>query len=116
MQVHVLTGPERRRNWSEDQKRAIVAAAFAPGAWVSDVARRADINSGLIYRWRKDLRLAMPGFTELVISPDSGEIGAAAEAQDSAIEVTIGEQVCAWIPLSAPPDLAAAVVKALATR
>ncbi|MBK8906747.1 MAG: transposase [Rhodospirillales bacterium] len=29
--VEVLSGPERRRRWSEEQKRAIVAAAFAPG-------------------------------------------------------------------------------------
>src|SRR3982074_229226 len=48
----VITGPERRRRWSEDQKRAIVAESFAPGAVVSDVARRADISAGQIYRWR----------------------------------------------------------------
>ncbi|MTJ82840.1 MAG: transposase [Telmatospirillum sp.] len=30
-QVHVITGVERRRRWSDDQKRAIVAAAFSPG-------------------------------------------------------------------------------------
>ena len=55
-QVHFITGVERRRRWSDDQKRAIVAAAFAPGAVVSEVARRADVSSGLIYRWRNDLR------------------------------------------------------------
>jgi transposase len=42
-QVHVLTHPERRRRFSIGQKRAIVAAAFAPGAIVSDVARQADV-------------------------------------------------------------------------
>jgi hypothetical protein len=31
-QVHVLTGPERRRRFSLEVKRALVAAAFAPGA------------------------------------------------------------------------------------
>jgi transposase len=50
--VEVITGRERRRRWTEDQKRAIVAESFAPGAMVSDVARRADISSGQIYRWR----------------------------------------------------------------
>jgi transposase len=29
--VEVITGPERRRRWSEEQKRAIVAASLAPG-------------------------------------------------------------------------------------
>ena len=28
----LISGPERRRRWSEEQKRALVAAAFAPGA------------------------------------------------------------------------------------
>jgi transposase len=39
--VEIITGPDRRRSWSEEQKRAIVAAAFAPGAIVADIARRA---------------------------------------------------------------------------
>ena len=54
-QVHVLTGPERRRRFSLEQKRAIVAAAFAPGAVVSNVARQADVCSSLIYRWRREI-------------------------------------------------------------
>ena len=54
--VEVISGVERRRHWSTDQKRAIVAAAFSPGAVVSEVARRADVNSGQIYRWRDELR------------------------------------------------------------
>jgi transposase len=54
--VEVLSGPERRRRWSEDQKRAIVAEAFAPGASVCEVARRRDVVAGQIYRWRRDLR------------------------------------------------------------
>jgi transposase len=39
--VEVISGIERRRRWSEEQKRAIVAESFAPGAVVSEVARRA---------------------------------------------------------------------------
>jgi transposase len=42
----LLSGPERRRRWSEEQKRALVAAAFAPGAVVAEVARRADVCPG----------------------------------------------------------------------
>jgi transposase len=29
--VEVLSGPERRRRWSTEQKRSIVAEAFASG-------------------------------------------------------------------------------------
>ena len=51
--VEVLSGPERRRRWSAEQKRSIVAEAFAPGASVCAVARRLDVVPGQIYRWRQ---------------------------------------------------------------
>ena len=68
-QVHFFTGVKRRRRWSDDQKRAIVVAAFAPGAVVSEVARRAEVSTGLIYRWRNDLRPSISGFAPVVVSP-----------------------------------------------
>jgi transposase len=42
--VEVITGPERRRRWSAEQKRAIVAESLAPGAVVTEIARRAEIG------------------------------------------------------------------------
>jgi len=45
-----MTGPERRRSWSEEQKRAIVSAAFAPGAIV-DVITITDIGDHLRLEW-----------------------------------------------------------------
>jgi transposase len=69
--VEVISGRERRRHWSKEQKRAIVAEAFAPGASVSAIARRADISTGQIYRWRRDLCSAVAGFTEVMVSPAS---------------------------------------------
>jgi transposase-like protein len=70
--VEVITGRERRRRWTEEQKRAIVAESFAPGAMVSDVARRADISSSQIYRWRQELRATpVSGFTPVLIASES---------------------------------------------
>src|SRR5690349_12199437 len=46
--VEVITGPERRRCWSAEQKRAIVAESLAPGAVVTEIARRAEIGPGQI--------------------------------------------------------------------
>ena len=46
--VEVITGPERRRRWSDEQKRAIVAASLEPGAVVADVARRAEVGADQI--------------------------------------------------------------------
>ncbi len=108
--VEVITGIERRRRWSEDQKRAIVAAAFAPGAVVSEIARRAEICPGQIYRWRRDLAVGPGGgFAAVVVSPGGHD---AAEDRESAIEVELaGARL--RIPASIPPALAAAVVAAL---
>ena len=58
--MQIIPGRERRRSWSEKRKRAIVAAAFAPGAIVADVARRAAFFAGQIYRWRQAIRSAAP--------------------------------------------------------
>jgi transposase len=108
--VQVMTGVERRRRWSQDQKRAGVAAAFAPGAVVADVARRADLCPGQIYRWRQDLGAAVPGFAQIVVA--APELAPSAAGMP-AIEVAFGDTVRVRIPASIPPDLAAAVVRAL---
>jgi transposase len=43
-----------RRVWSAAEKRAIVAEAEEPGATVSMVARRHNLHSSLLFRWRRD--------------------------------------------------------------
>jgi transposase len=112
--VEVLVSPERRRRWSSEQKQAIVAAAFAPGAVVRDVARQVDVTSSLIYRWRRDLQAAANGFARVLMAP-SGD-GMAAPPPLPAIEIEFAGHVRARLPVSVPPALAAAVVAALARR
>jgi transposase len=114
--VQVITGVERRRRWSADQKRALVAAAFAPGAVVTEVARRADVNSGQIYRWREELREwrdACDGtlsFAPVVVSPEAAAVSSAPEPM---IEIELGNGARVRLPSSVAPDLAAALVGAL---
>jgi transposase-like protein len=45
----------RHRSWPEALKREIVAASLAPGASVSVIARRYDVNTNLVFTWRKRL-------------------------------------------------------------
>jgi len=66
--VEVITGPERRRRWSAEQKQAIVAASLAPGAVVTEIARRAEICPGQIYRWRREIGVGN-GFAQVLIAP-----------------------------------------------
>jgi transposase len=112
--LQIITGPERRRSWSEEQKRTIVSAAFAPGAIVADIARRADVCAGQIYRWRQELRSAGGGFSEVVIPAvdDSGN-EYAARRPAAAIKIEFAGAARVRIPALTPPELAAAVVKAL---
>jgi len=48
-------GRRRRRHWSAAEKRRIVAEADAPGASVSVVARRYDLNANMLFTWRREL-------------------------------------------------------------
>jgi transposase len=106
----VLAGPERRRQWSVEQKQAIVAAAFRPDAVVRDVARRADVTPSLIYRWRRDLRAAANGFAQVLVAPAGDGVAV------PAIEIEFMGSACVRIPASVSPALAAAVVEVLARR
>ena len=111
--VEVLSGPERRRRWSAEQRQSIVAEAFAPGASVCEVARRMDVVPSLIYRWRQELRRAVAGFTEVVVAagPDERTM-----AGPPVLEVELGRDIRVRIAATAPKELASAVIKALASR
>ena len=107
--VEVLSGPERRRRWSTEQKRSIVAEAFAP---VREVARLRDVVPGQIYRWRRDLR-SDAGFAEVVIAPDRSERSGTDVA---ALTIELGRDIRVRIAETAPAALVTAVIKALAPR
>ena len=59
--VEVLTGPDRRRRWSADEKSRIVAESLVPGAVVSQVARRWQICRQQIFAWRRELATQING-------------------------------------------------------
>ena len=68
---------ERRRNWSDEEKLAILKETTQPGVIVSAVARRHGIGTGQLYTWRKQLlRGAMAGFVrvELVQPQPAGKM------------------------------------------
>jgi transposase len=59
--VEILTGAERQRRWSTEQRLSILQEAFSGDGSVSDVARRHDVLPQQIYAWRK--RFSLPGLT-----------------------------------------------------
>ncbi|MGO9547860.1 MAG: IS66-like element accessory protein TnpA [Rhodomicrobium sp.] len=144
VQVDIITGEPRHRTWTIEEKQSILAAAFAPGAVVKEVARRANISTGQLYTWRKQLMIkkkpaAGDAFarvvaiadqpcapatvtTPLSISPPAtaptqsmGPYAVVTASELPAIEIEVrGNKV--RIPGSMPPALATAVLRALVRR
>ena len=54
--IEILTGPGRRRRWSAEEKARIVEEALAPGARVSEVARRWQVCPQQVFAWRHAAR------------------------------------------------------------
>src|ERR1700722_8072287 len=59
--IEVITGVERRRKWSAQEKVAIVAESLAEGAVISEVARRHGLSPQQLFGWRSRLRDAVKG-------------------------------------------------------
>jgi transposase len=58
--VEIITRGERRRSWTLEQKREIVAESLGSELTPTEVARKHAISSGQLYTWRQQL-LSMPG-------------------------------------------------------
>jgi transposase len=94
--IEILAGPGRRRQWSAAEKARIVAETLAPGAAVTEVARRWQVCPQQVFGWRRQARaglLALPlqvaGQEELGFVPIVAEAAPAANATPTAIEVEV---------------------------
>src|SRR5437879_5467697 len=47
--------PAKRRDWPEELKRQMVAETLEAGSSVSIVARRHDVNTNQLFKWRREL-------------------------------------------------------------
>lgn len=85
MLVEVLSGDERRRRWSAEEKLRIVHASLQAGAVVTDVARRNQVSKSLLYEWRRLARMGRLGsaaaFVPVQIEQPASTEGA--QAQDA---------------------------------
>lgn len=78
--VDIRVGVGRRRRWTEEAKGQIVAESYAPGAVVSEVARRHDMSPRHLFTWRRAARTSrlslpaddMPMFVPVVTSIGHG--------------------------------------------
>ena len=51
----------RRRRYSKDFKRRVVAECLAPGSSVASVALRHGLNANMLFMWRRDPRFRQGG-------------------------------------------------------
>ena len=114
-QMTLLTGPERRRRWNEEDRCRILAAAFSPGAVVADVSRRFDVATSLIYKWRRAY-LTPSGFAPAVVV-DAPALSAPEpmipEPQGPSILVELSNGTRVSVSASAPALLVTAALRAL---
>ena len=112
-QIEVLSGPERRRRWSAEQKLEIVRASFEPDVTIAEVARRFDVTRQQIYQWRSDCRAGrsllaageMVRFAAVDVAPTpissvGGDDGHASEPVEFAerVELVLAGGRCLRIP------------------
>ena len=120
--VEVLTGPGRRRKWSDDDKARIVAEAAQPGVVVSEVARRWQVTPQQVFDWRRQARRALaaavaqaePAFVPIVPAGPSAMSDPAAPPASSgvAVEVALAGAVVRVSP-GVDPALLAVVLRAV---
>lgn len=109
-----VCGIAGRREWSSIVKRRIVAETLVPGASVSVVARRHDINANQLFRWRRELvaEVAAGGAGQLVPVTIAPAVDAPAVSA-GLIEIELPNQVRVRITGAADPAAVSAAIGAL---
>ena len=94
--IEILTGRERRRRWSEEEKLLMLAEAEDEGIALAEVARRHDVHPQQLYAWRSMMRKAsspavpVPAFLPVEITaPPASEPAPERRRRTKAVEVTL---------------------------
>ena len=114
-----VTRVVRRRHWGDEAKGRIVAEAIAPGAVISDVARRHDLVPQHLSNWIKAAKEssfalpadAVPSFVPVVVETARAN-KAARDHRAVIIEVVIGT-IKVRVPDGANPRDVEAVLRAV---
>lgn len=93
--AEVLSGPERRRRWTFEQKAGVVAESLTAGAVASEVARRHGIPPNQLSGWRREVRAAAtaPEFVAVTVAADpiATQSPVIRPSEFSGIELRIGD-------------------------
>jgi transposase len=123
--IEVISGFGGRRRWSVDEKARIIEETLAPGAVVSEVARRHGLSPQQLFGWRRHARRPEEARSEPVAFVPAVLVSAAEQpacephprrsrrrASVSGIELEI-DGVAVRVGPDANPKAIAAVIRAL---
>ena len=118
--LEVLTGPERRRRYSDAEKAALVAETLRPGACAARIARRHGLHPQQLYTWRRQARRGelalrdedMPMFAPVVAKASPTTAAGPDAASGTGIVLELGGLRLSFGP-DVPAGRVAAVVAAL---
>jgi transposase len=132
MRVEVLGGLERRRRWSQDDKARIVEETLAPGAKVTEVARRNGVAASVVFTWRRQARTVErvgPCFAPVQIaaavtgednaklqSEDDRRMRSLSTARTGLIEIDLGNRRRIRVDAQVDPEALARVLDVLERR
>jgi transposase len=113
----LITGTERRRRWSAEERAEILAAIEEPGAVVAEVARRLDVCTSLVYKWRREARGGADGcgFAQVVVKDMPASAPSSSQSDESEVGAILVVMKGARIRIGANASsaLIAATLKAL---
>lgn len=127
--VEVITGIERRRHYSDEEKQRLVEEAFRPGVSVTAFARRQGLCPSLLYRWRRRMPCspamppmsdAVPGFVPvaLVSEPPAPVATPTVQAgpRSGMIEIDLGHGRCVRVDHAVDAEALRRVLRVLEGR
>jgi transposase len=127
--IEVLTGPERRRQWSTEDKERIVAESYSGADSVSRIARRHGLLPQQLFTWRREVSRSAtaPAFAAVALAPVAqakarqpalptkrrgSESGKRKTASEVAVEITAGG-ITVRVRRGADSSMVGAIVRAL---
>ncbi len=137
--IEVITRGERRRVWTLEQKREIVAESLGPTLTPTEVARKYAISSGLLYGWRQKilggqmalLSRSAPSFAQVetisaprrLEAPDTSPaptapppVAVVASRPDGLIEIVLADGVTLRVDIHVDAQALSRVLAVLASR